>query len=67
VNGLCAAMFDTEAGTGVCEKFGEHERHGGVVTVGVFRCHRCGNVINPSDEFRDRPCRCIPSDPKDGQ
>jgi hypothetical protein len=55
---MCAALFDTPDGTGVCEKFGPHERHGGVLTVGVFRCHHCRHVINPRDEFRETPCRC---------
>lgn len=31
--GLCAVMFDTEQGTAVCEAFGPHERHGGVLTA----------------------------------
>lgn len=48
--GLCSALFDTEKGTGICEVFGPHERHAGVVTVRAFRCHRCGRTTSE--------CRC---------
>lgn len=54
---LCGAMFETPQGTGLCEKFGEHDRHGGVVTVGVFRCRRCRRP-RTGGEWPDRACRC---------
>jgi len=55
--GLCAALFDTPNGTGVCEQFGHHDRHSGVVTVGVFRCHTCRRPLADG-------CRCTPPRPR---
>lgn len=53
---FCGALFETPAGTGVCEAFGDHERHAGCVTVGVFRCHDCRRRIGTYDQDR---CRCV--------
>jgi hypothetical protein len=48
--GLCSAPFDTETGTGICETFGPHDRHAGVVVIGQFLCHSCRRAIGQ--------CRC---------
>lgn len=55
---LCSALFDTHQGTGVCEQFGPHNHHGGVVTVGLFRCRRCRRPLSGGRDLC--ACRCAP-------